>query len=123
MNGTLTVPIFDWNVGVRSVDAARHAADQASIARDQAERDQAAQRLMTDALARAGAARAQVLSAALPDAVRNVAISLARYKAGEAELVEVTDAQQALADTRYALNQALFDTQVATSRLRLWAAP
>ncbi len=72
-------------------------------------------------------ARVQALSAAarirLADtgvrlAQSNVNASIARYRAGEAQIVEVTDAQTTLAAQRLAFFQALFDYQIALARLR-----
>ena len=46
---------------------------------------------------------------AVADAERNVDISIARYRAGEAPIPEVTDAQTTLAQQRWQLQQALYD--------------
>ena len=59
--------------------------------------------------------------ASLGDAERNVTISEARYNAGEADLVEVTEAQQTLVDTHYASNGALADYQASLGHLHLLA--
>ena len=48
----------------------------------------------------------------------NLTASIARYRAGEAQIVEVTDAQTTLVTQRSALYQAIFDYQVALSRLK-----
>lgn len=55
---------------------------------------------------------------ALADAERNVTISIARYRAGEAPITEATDALTTRAAQRLALQQALFDFQVALGQLR-----
>ena len=55
---------------------------------------------------------------ALADAERNVTISIARYRAGEAPITEATEAQNTRAQQRLALQQALFDFQVALTHLR-----
>ena len=55
---------------------------------------------------------------AVADAERNVTISVARYRAGEAPIVEATEALTTLATQRLALQQALFDYQTARVRLR-----
>ena len=44
---------------------------------------------------------------------------LERYRAGEAQIVEVTESQSTLSAQRAALSQALFDYHVALARLRL----
>ena len=47
-----------------------------------------------------------------------VTISIARYRAGEAPITEATDAQTTRAQQRLALQQALFDYQIALAHLR-----
>ena len=73
------------------------------------------------------AARLQSLSAAqrirlsrtgIADAERNLEISIARYRAGEAQIIEVTDAQNTLNAQRAALYQAAFDYRVALAHLK-----
>jgi outer membrane protein TolC len=73
------------------------------------------------------AAQAQVASAAarirlagtgVTQAQSNLNSSIARYRAGEAQIIEVTDALTTLAAQRSALYQALFDYQAALARLR-----
>ena len=118
---TLTVPIFDWGIGARAVDAAKLSAHQAEVARDQAERAARADLAISVSGARAAARRSEGLAASLADAERNVGISQARYTAGEADLLEVTEAQQTLVDTRYAMNTALAEYQSALGHLRLLA--
>jgi len=55
---------------------------------------------------------------ALADAERNVTISIARYRAGEAPITEATDALTTRANQRLTLQQALYDFQVALGHLR-----
>ncbi|HSP35343.1 MAG TPA: TolC family protein [Thermoanaerobaculia bacterium] len=55
---------------------------------------------------------------ALADAERNVTISIARYRAGEAPITEATDALTTRAQQRLALEQALYDFQVALGHLQ-----
>jgi multidrug efflux system outer membrane protein len=118
---TLTVPIFDWGIGTRSVDAAKLSTHQAQVARDQAARGERVDLATAVSSARSAARRSEGLAASLSDAERNVAISQARYTAGEADLLEVTEAQQTLGDTRYASNTALAEYQSALGHLRLLA--
>jgi outer membrane protein TolC len=61
--------------------------------------------------------RIKQIGAAITDAEANVAASLARYRAGEGPINEVTDAQNTLVQQRTALYQAIFDYQTARSRL------
>jgi len=73
----------------------------------------AAQAQVDTAVARIALARDAVTKAQ-----DNVAASIARYRAGEAQIVEVTDAQTTLVEQRNALYQAIFDYQTALARLR-----
>jgi outer membrane protein TolC len=73
-----------------------------------AARSQAASAAVRVRLAREGVLQAQ----------DNLSASIARYRAGEAQIVEVTDAQTTLVTQRTALYQALFDYQTALGRLR-----
>jgi outer membrane protein TolC len=51
------------------------------------------------------------------DAARALDISIARYQAGEAPVLEVVDARSTLAAERTAFFQAIFDYHVALDRL------
>lgn len=114
----LTVPIFDWGASrsrerqaqlrVQTLESTRLLAlrgffQQFSTARTQA---------------LSAASRIRFLATSLTDAEQNVTISIARYRAGEAQIIEVTDAQNTLAAQRAAFYQALYDYQVAISRLK-----
>ena len=74
-----------------------------------AARAQAASAAARIALAREGVSKAQ----------DNLNASIARYRAGEAQIIEVTDAQTTLVAQRAALLQAIFDYQIALSKLKL----
>jgi outer membrane protein TolC len=115
---SLTIPIFDWG-------ASRSRERQAQL------RAQIAENERTIALhgftQQFYAARAQVISAAtrirlagtgVTQAQNNLDASIARYRAGEAQIIEVTDALTTLAAQRFALYQAIFDYQTALARLR-----
>ena len=115
---TLTVPIFD---GGATRSRERQAQLRVQVAENEraiatrgftqeffAARAHAANALARIALARDGVAKAQ----------DNLAASIARYRAGEAQIVEVTDAQTTLVAQRAALYQALFDYQIALEKLR-----
>ncbi len=114
----LNIPIFDWGV---SRSRQRQAELRAQAAENQAalvERDLnlqfvGAREEALTAIARAGHARM-----ALQDAQRNVEVSIARYRAGEAPILEVTDALTTLAQQRAAREQALYDFEIARSHLR-----
>ena len=61
--------------------------------------------------------RINIARAGIADAESNINASIARYRAGEAQIIEVTDAQNALIAQRTALYQAIFDYQTARARL------
>ena len=115
---SLTIPVFDWG-------ASRSRERQATLRRQsiESERNQAVREFgqqFYSARAQVFAARARVTVArnAVQTAERAVDTSIQRYKAGEAPILEVTDAQTTLAGQRAALSQAVFDYQVGLSRLR-----
>ncbi len=115
---TLTVPLFDWGatrskerqarLRVQLAENERTIATRGFTQQFYAAKSQAAIAAARISLAREGVARAQ----------ENLTASIARYRAGEAQIVEVTDAQTTLVAQRSALYQALFDYQVALARLR-----
>ena len=115
---TFSIPIFDWG-------ATRSREQQARLRVELAETERTiALRGFTQQFY---AARAQVESAArriasaregVMKAQDNVAASIARYRAGEAPILEVTDAQTTLVEQRNAFYQALFDYQTALARLK-----
>ncbi len=114
----VVIPVFDWG--------ATRSRERQAQARLQIAENERAQAVRGFAQA-FNSARVQALSAAarirLADtgvrlAQSNVNASIARYRAGEAQIVEVTDAQTTLAAQRLAFCQALFDYQIALARLR-----
>ena len=116
---SVSIPIFDWG-------ASRSKEKQARLRVEAAENEQTlAQRGLTQefyaAQATASSAAARIRSAreSVSKAQDNLAASIARYRAGEAQIIEVTDAQTTLVAQRSALYQALFDYQLALARLRL----
>jgi outer membrane protein len=115
---SLTIPIFDWgatrskerqaNLKVQVAENERTIAVKGFSQQFYAARAQAASAAARIALARDGVTKAQ----------DNLAASIARYRAGEAQIVEVTDAQTTLVAQRSALYQAIFDYQIALARLK-----
>ena len=114
----VVVPIFDWGAA-RSRE--RQAEARLKIARNeraQAERSFAQQFNSARTLALSAETRIRLAAEGVRLAQSNLDASIARYRAGEAQIVEVTDAQTTLAAQRLAFFQALFDYQVALARLR-----
>ena len=115
---SLNLPIFDWGA---SRSRERQARLQVQVAENErqiatrqftqefyAARAQVANALFRIALAREGVLKAQ----------DNLDASVARYRAGEAQIIEVTDAQTTLVTQRSALYQALFDYQIGLAKLK-----
>ncbi len=116
-SASVTIPIFDWGASKSRERQARLRAQSVESERNLAVRSFTQQFFAARAQAQSAAARYQLLSASVSDAERNVQASLARYRGGEAAIIEVTEAQNTLAAQRAALYQALFDYQVAKARL------
>jgi outer membrane protein TolC len=115
---TLTIPIFDWG-------ASRSRERQAEIRRESAIRGRelavrAFRQQSSTARAQVGFAAARVAAetAGVADARRALEISIARYRAGEAPVLEVVDARTTLAGEQTAYFQALYDYHVALARFR-----
>lgn len=114
---SVTIPIFDWGASRSREQQARLRARNAEAERAIAVRAFAQQFYTARALAVSAATRVRLLQASVVDAERNAQTSIARYRGGEAPILEVTDAQTTLATQRAALFQALYDYQVARARL------
>jgi len=116
---SFSIPIFDWGttksreqqarLRVQLTENERTLALRGFTEQFYAARAQAASATARIALAREGFIKAQ----------DNLAASIARYRAGEAQIVEVTDAQTTLVEQRSALYQAIFDYRTSLARLRL----
>ncbi|MBV9241377.1 MAG: TolC family protein [Acidobacteria bacterium] len=112
-----TIPIFDWGVSRSKERQARFKVQQQDNARAIALRQfaQAFYAARTQALFARD--RVRRLAASIRDAETNVTTSTARYRAGEAPISEVVDAENLLVTTRQAYYQALYDYQTAKARL------
>ena len=114
---SVTIPIFDWGASRSREQQAQLRARSLESERNLALRSFSQQFYAARAQALAAASRYQLLNASVAGAERNVQASIARYRSGEAPIIEVTDAQSTLAAQRAALYQALFDYQQARARL------
>ena len=115
---SLNIPIFDWGASRSRERQARLQVQVAENEREIATRQftqefYAARAQVANALARIALAREGVLKAQ-----DNLNASIARYRAGEAQIIEVTDAQTTLVTQRSALYQALFDYQIGLAKLK-----
>lgn len=114
---SVTIPLFDWGISRSRERQAQLRAQSLDAQRALALRTFNQQFYSAREQALSAARRVQILQSAVTDAERNVQTSIARYRAGEAPILEVTDAQTTLATQRAALFQALFDYQIARTRL------
>jgi outer membrane protein TolC len=114
----LTIPLFDWGASKSRERQARVRLQIAENERAQAVRGFAQQFNSARTQAVSAAARIRLAAQGVELARSNLNASVARYRAGEAQIVEVTDAQTSLAAQRLAFFQALFDYQLALARLR-----
>jgi outer membrane protein TolC len=115
---SLNIPIFDWGASKSREQQARLRADLAENERTLAQRQFAQQFYAARVQAASATDRIRNASTGVIKAQDNLAASIARYRAGEAPIVEVTDAQTTLVEQRSALYQASFDYQVALARLK-----
>jgi outer membrane protein TolC len=115
---SLSVPIFDWGATLSRQRQAELRARGAELQRQLTTRELYLQFATARQDAATAAERVENAGRALADAERNVTVSVARYRAGEAPILEATDAQTTLATQRLALQQALYDYQIARGHLR-----
>jgi outer membrane protein TolC len=113
----VNIPIFDWGATFSRIRQAQLRARGARNQSDLIVRDLYLQYAIARQGAMTAAERVDNARRAVADAERNVEISIARYRAGEATIVEATDALTTLATQRQALQQALFDYQSARGHL------
>lgn len=115
---SLTIPIFDWGSRKSKERQARLREQLAVNERTIALRGFTQQFYAAQAQVTSAAARIRLASTGVTKAESNLSASIARYRAGEAQIIEVTDAMTTLAAQRFALYQAVFDYQTALARLR-----
>ena len=111
-------PIFDWGSSKSKERQARLRVQLAENERQQARRGFAQLFYATQAQATSAEVRIRLATDGVAQATNNLAASIARYRAGEAQILEVTDAQTILVTQRAALYQAIFDYQTALARLK-----
>jgi outer membrane protein TolC len=115
---SLSIPIFDWGASRSREQQARLRAQIAENERTIALRGFTQQFYAAQAQVISAATRIRLAGAGVAEAQDNLNASVARYRAGEAQIIEVTDALTTLAAQRSALYQAMFDYQTALARLR-----
>lgn len=116
---TLTIPIFDWGASRSRQRQAQLRAQVAANERSIALRGFTQEFYSAQAQVASATTRIRLAGTGVTEAQSNLNASIARYRAGEAQIVEVTDAMTTLAAQRFALHQAIFDYQTSLARLRL----
>jgi outer membrane protein TolC len=115
---SLTIPILDWGSTRSRERQAQLRAQVAENERTIALRGFTQQFYAAQAQVSSAAMRIRLAGTGVTQAQSNLSASIARYRAGEAQIIEVTDALTTLAAQRFALYQAIFDYQTALARLR-----
>jgi outer membrane protein TolC len=118
---SLTIPIFDWGASRSRQRQAELRAQLAMNERTIALRGFTQEFYSAQAQVASAATRIKLAGTGVTEAQSNLNASIARYRAGEAQIIEVTDAMTTLAAQRFALYQAIFDYQTSLARLRLAA--
>lgn len=114
----LSIPLFDWGASRSRERQAQIRLQVTENERTQALKGFAQQFNSARTQALSASTRIRLAATGVTLAQSNLDASIARYRAGEAQIIEVTDAQTTLAAQRLAFYQALFDYQVALARLR-----
>jgi len=114
---SLNIPIFDFGASRSREQQARLRLQLADSQRTLEVRTFYQQFYSARTAALSAYARIDIATTGLGQAERNLNASIARYRAGEAQILEVTDAETSLAMQRLALYQAIFDYQTARARL------
>lgn len=115
---SLSIPIFDWGASRSREAQARLQVSLAENERAMAVRGFTQQFYAARSEAVNAVTRINLMREGVSKAQNNLVASIARYRAGEAQIVEVTDAQTTLVEQRSALYQAIFDYQIALARLK-----
>ena len=114
----LVIPIFDWGLGRAKQRQAELRAQAAENLLNITRRGLDQQFASAHEEALTAIRRVDNARSAVADARRNVDISIARYRAGEAPILEVTDALTTLGQQRTNYQQALFDFEIARAHLQ-----
>ena len=114
----VSIPIFDWGASKSRQKQAELRAQISENSRQFAERQFAAQFSSNLTQASSAAGRIRALADNVRNSERILEVATARYRAGETQIIEVTDAQTQMIAQRGSLLRAIYDYQIAVSRLR-----
>lgn len=114
---TLTIPVFDFGASRSRETQARLRAQSAEMQRETTLRQLRQEFYTARATALGALVRIRETQLAADNALKNLMIILARYRAKKATITDVVDAQSAFVEARLANSQAVIDYR--TSRVRL----
>lgn len=114
----VNIPIFDFGASRSRETQARIQAQSLEQSKIFTERMLTQQFRAAELQARSARDRIRLIGESIKKAERVVEVSLLRYRAGEAQITEVTDAQTQVINQRTALYQAIYDYQIALARIR-----
>lgn len=114
----VSIPLFDSGASKSRQKQAELRAQISENSRLFAERQFAAQFNSNLAQGASAASRIRALADNLRNAEKILEVAIARYRAGETQVIEVTDAQTQIVVQRNALLQAIYDYRVAVARLK-----
>jgi len=114
---TLTIPIFDFGASRSRETQARLRAQSAEMQREVTMTRLRQEFYIARATALSALARIRDTQSAVDNALKNLMIILARYRAKKATITDVVDAQSAFVEARLANSQAVIDYRVSRVRL------
>lgn len=114
----VSIPLFDWGASRSRQKQAELRAQISENSRLFATRQFAAQFDSNLAQGTSAASRIRSLADNLRNAEKILEVAILRYRAGETQIIEVTDAQTQIIIQRNALLQAIYDYRIAVARLK-----
>lgn len=115
----VTIPLFDWGASKSRQKQADLRAQISENSRLFTERQLTAQFNSNLTQAKSAGSRIRTLAENFRNVEKILEVAILRYKSGETQIIEVTDAQNQTVIQRNALLQAIYDYRIAVSRLRL----
>lgn len=115
----VSIPLFDWGASKSRQKQAELRAQISENSRIFAERQFTTQFNSNLAQATSAASRIRTLAENVSKSEKILETAILRYRAGETQIIEVTDAQTQIIIQRNALLRAIYDYRIAVSRLRL----
>ncbi|MEZ5425772.1 MAG: TolC family protein [Pyrinomonadaceae bacterium] len=114
----VNIPLFDWGASKSRQTQAELRTKIAESSRLFAQRQFIADFNSNFTAAKTAATRIRQLALNLQNSEKVLNVAIERYKAGETQIIEVTETQNLIVTERITLLQAIFDYQIAKARLR-----